>query len=90
MYARLRAGGGYFERAVVLDEKVPRFNPGNAIAVVESCLAETPATGFLLKRKAFAGNIRDREMRKLQIIDHEAREPLSALGWRSNSLAKKR
>jgi len=78
-----------FERAVVLHEKVPRFNPGNAIAVVESCLAETPATGFLLKEKRLPVISVTSEMRKLQIMTRSARAAHCAsaggrIPWRKN------
>ena len=61
------------ERTIAIDCQVPRIDPGQAIAVIETGLAETAAARFLVKEELLFRDVRHREMRELQIIDHEAR-----------------
>ena len=77
------------ERAIGIHSQIPRINPGEPFAVIETCIAEAAAAHFLVKEKPLSRRVSDREMRELQIIHDEARSRSSSLGGRTNSLAEK-
>src|SRR5256714_6130813 len=70
--------------------EIPVLNPRNPVAFVKPGFAKCTTACLLLELKFSASYIRDREVRKLQIIDDEARCVRSPLGRRLNSVPKKR
>src|SRR3982751_4349648 len=59
------------ERSVGIHFHVPRFDPGEPRPVVETGLAETPATHLVIKNKALPSRVGDREVGELQVVRYE-------------------
>src|SRR2546421_1674254 len=78
------------ERVIGIPRECPVVDPGQAAAIIEAGFPKRAATGLLLETKSLTGDIRDGEVRELQVVDDKTGSIWITLGGRPDALPEKR
>src|SRR5207248_855536 len=77
------------ERVIGIPRECPMVDPGQTTAISEAGFPKRAAAALLLETKSLARDVRDGEVRELQVVDDKTGSVWITLGGRPNALPEK-
>src|SRR5438045_3023975 len=77
------------ERVIRIPGECPLVDPGQLAVIIEARFPKRAAAGLLLETKSLAGDVRDGEVRELQVVDDKTGSVWITLGGGQNASPEK-